>query len=259
MKKAIALLSVFVLLLTGLSGCGKQQEITVATYNVKRFISGSQYDEIAEEIKSVGAEIIGFQEVTGPTETVIYYDDQMSIIAEKLGYKYFYFGVSLDDRGYGHGIVSKYPITKVDTTMFEAQNGEERSYDRAEIKVGNKTVVFYNTHLCLDGTGMTQAEQVGEMMNRIKKEKDKYSIVVGDLNAQPHNFMDVIDVKKFTPLNGGKDFTQTVATFPCGNEPRSPIDNIIVCDRFTFDAEKPLTVSHTKWSDHNMAYTTLTF
>lgn len=256
-KKIIALLSAICLLLVCLPGCGKKQEITVATYNVKRFISGSQYEEIAKEILSVGAEIIGFQEVTGPTETVIYYDDQMERIAKELGYEYYYFGTSLEDAGYGHGIVSKYPIAKVDTTMFEAQHGEERSYDRAEIKVGRKKLVFYNTHLCLDGTGATQAAQVGEIMERAKK--DRYSIVVGDLNAQPYNFIEVIDTEKFTPLNGGKDFDRTYPTFPCGDAPRSPIDNIIISDTLTPDPEKPFTVSHTKWSDHNMAYTTLTF
>ncbi len=253
--KKVAFFAALLVLLTCFSGCGKPQEAVVATYNVKRFMGGKQYDQIAEEIKSVGADIIGFQEVTGPTETVIFYDDQMSIIAEKLGYPYFYFGVSLDDIGYGHGIVSKYPIKKAETIKFEAQNGEERSYDRAEIKVGDKTLAFYNTHLCLDGSGAAQATQMSEMMKKMKK--DRYSVLVGDMNATPDKFSEVIDTKKFTPLNGGSDFTQTVDTFPAGDSPRSAIDNIIVSNSIEFDEENPLKVSYTKWSDHNMAYTHL--
>ncbi len=255
--KKIAFFVALLTLLTCFSGCNKPQEVVVATYNVKRFVKGTQYEEIAKEILSVGAEIIGFQEVTGHTETSICYDEQMEQIAKELGYEYYYFGVSLEDAGYGHGIVSKYPITKVDTTMFEAQYGEVRSYDRAEIKVGRKTLVFYNTHLCVDKTRATQAAQLGEIMEQA--EKDKYAIVVGDMNAQPYQLIEAIDTEKFTALNGGKNFSQTFATYPAGDNSRSPIDNIIVSNQITFDAENPLKVSRTEWSDHNMAYSQLTF
>ena len=236
--------------------------LTIATYNVQGFQKGDEkeYNGIAAEIKEIDADIIGLQEVFKMKPD---YDnrDQVAYLAEKAGYPYYYFGSAKDDM-YGHAIMSKYPFKgNPTTTLFNAQDGEVRSYDRAVIDVDGTELVFYCTHLCLDDTFQTQAQQVGEVIKQMNK--DKYPILVGDFNCTAEYLQDVINIKKYMPLNGGEFFTFYINTHPEGNSSNRPIDNIIVSTNFDYymndDTNVGLMVSRTEWSDHNMAYTYVKF
>ncbi len=236
--------------------------LKVASYNVQHYQSQSQelYD-IGDEIKSIDPDIIGLQEID-MNMSRSGKEDQMKKMAEYLGYKYYYFGKSINSGGgeYGHGILSKYPIISSETIKFEAQHGEERSFEHHVINVNGQALGFYNTHLCLDGTQATQNKQLTEILNMMKK--DRYAILTGDMNATPLQLSVSIDDDKFWMLNGSDVYTNTVNTHPEGTKSRSPIDNIIISTSLDFyldDYCVGVIVNKTDWSDHNMIYSYVNF
>ncbi len=238
----------------------------VASYNVKHFKYGSgiNYEVFAAEINEIDPDIIGLQEIdNGQSRSGG--DDQMAEIAAATGYSYYYFAkcVNMNDGEYGHGILSKYPITKSETIKFQAQTGEERTVERHEITVNGTTVVFYNTHLCYCGEDGNNNNIVKDQPNQMAEifelmDLDTYPILVGDMNIAPLDFKEVIDVSRYTPLNGGKTLTDTVNTYPQGTSSYIPIDNIILSDNIGYlstDTDPDgLTVNVTAISDHNLVY-----
>ncbi|MBR6793288.1 MAG: PASTA domain-containing protein [Clostridia bacterium] len=237
--------------------------LRVASYNVKHFIHGSgiNYEVFAEEINEINPDIIGLQEIDkGQSRSGK--DDQMKKLAEAAGYPYYYFAkcVDMNDGEYGHGILSKYPLVKTENIHYQAQSGERRSLERHEIYVdltadgvrNGKTIVFYNTHLTLQDN----VPQLGEALSIMNY--DTYPILVGDMNMSPNKGAEVIDVSRYTPLNGTKTLEVTTNTFPQGASTK-PIDNIILSDNIGYCSTNTtpdgLVVNRTEISDHNMIYT----
>ncbi len=238
--------------------------LKVASYNVKRFMDSSQFDQIAAEVLTFEPDIIGFQEVDINTGRNPY--DQMKEIASRTGYPYAYFGKAINYSGgqYGHGFLSKYPLQNTETVLFQSQNcssGEKRSYDRTQITVKGVTYTVYNMHLALSPDSDTNktagTSQLKEALDRAKD--DAYPIVMGDMNAQSRFIRNVVDTTVFTCLNGGKNYDGVVNTFPQGSAPYTDIDHIIVKDTMVYATDEKtgagLFVNKTDLSDHNMIYT----
>lgn len=250
------------ILLSLFAGCNDatpKTEITVASYNVRRF-SNCSFEEIAQEIKTINPDIIGFQELDNITYRSGYVD-QLQEIAQICGYPYYYFSKisEYSDCGeYGHGIMSKYPILNSETTYFEIQYNENRCFSRSIIKVNNKKIAFYNIHI--EYLGEIQVEQILELLEAAKR--DKNVIITGDMNCSPVLYNYYIDNKKMISLNGGEDGFDLVDTFPAGDVSTAPIDNIIVSKSFDYNIDEnnsALKVSKTDYSDHNMVYAQLAF
>ena len=256
----------FVLSLTlifSFTGCDKMNQktqITVASYNVQCLSYGTQLLAISEEIKTINPDIIGIQELdnysnrTGNT-------NQLENLALMSGYKYFYFTKTIDHDGgeYGHGIMSKYPISNFETFAFKTQNNENRCFSRSEIDINGKIITFYNTHLEFGGN--IQADQISEIFDLAQQ--DKYAIITGDMNCSPPAYKDRIKDKNLVSLNGGESFSNFINTCPEGEKSFEAIDNIIVSKSFhcyyNDKTKSNLIVNKTENSDHNMIYTHLEF
>ncbi len=235
----------------------------VASYNVQSFQGGKkeEYEGIAKEIKELGPIVVGLQELQNLTKGN---DEQVKVIAEMAGYDYYQFTRAIDHNGgqYGTGVISKYPIKSHEVFHYENQYAEERSFSRSVIDIDGKIMNFYNTHLCLGGNAWA-SKQLNEVLTVIKKNGDKNVVITGDMNAQPEAFINIIDTKELIPLNGGDTFYSLRNTFPAGDSPSTPIDNIIVSQDWDYyleeDTQVGILVSKTDWSDHNMCYTYLKF
>ena len=175
--------------------------LKVASYNLACCFYGKQVDEICAEIKEINPDIIGIQEVdrdskrTGP-------GDQIKMLAERCGYPYYYFSVTLNHKSggdYGHGILSKFPIKASKVKFFDFQPEEPRNFERHEIDVNGKTLVFYNTHLCL-GANENRLKQIKEVFDLM--EQDEYAILTGDLNMAPDVFRPHLNQEKFSSRTG---------------------------------------------------------
>ncbi len=282
MMKKIAFLCILALLLTGLAACKPKEEpalkavysneelsaetletyqkdyITVASYNVNCFTYSKDWDAITAEIQKVDPDIIGLQEIDVNTQRSGA-GNQVKMLAEKLGYDYWYFAPTLEKfQGgqYGHGVVSRYPLENSEHIFFECNPEEKRNYERHEIKIGEKTLAFYNTHLCL-GKKQEQAKQLAEITARM--EQDEYALLTGDLNIKPDKIINVVNAEKLIALNGGDTYETWKYTYPQGDQPKTPIDNIIVSKTLDYYWETAnkcgIIVNYANCSDHNMIYT----
>ncbi len=256
----LILLALFILNITGCGEMKQKTKITVASYNIQCLSYGTQLEQISEEIKNINPDIIGIQELdnnTGRTNN----KNQLEQLAQAAGYKYFYFSKTIDFDGgeYGHGIMSKYPITDFQTISFEIQDSENRCFSHAKIEINNKIINFYNTHLEFGGN--IQDKQIAEIFKYA--EKDEYAIITGDMNSSPNTYIDCFDNNKMLSLNGGNDCKNIINTCPQGESSDLPIDNIIISKSFDcyFDDKNNsnLIINRTENSDHNMIYTYLEF
>lgn len=261
--KNIYILSLIIILLLNIMGSdymNQKTKITVASYNVQCLSYGTQLIAISEEIKNINPDIIGIQELDNYTNRAGNIN-QLESLALMSGYKYFYFSKAIDYDGgeYGHGIMSKYPITNFETITFSSQDNENRCFSRVEIEINNKKIMFYNTHLEFGGN--IQSNQIAEIFRLAQQ--DKYSIITGDMNCTPQTYKDCYNHDQMLSLNGGNEFKYYINTCPQGENSTSAIDNIIVSKTFDcyFDKENNsnIVINKTQNSDHNMIYTHLKF
>ncbi len=172
-------------------------ELKVMSYNIAHCrnvrYEGNyiDFDAIAAVIKDNGAEIIGLNEVydEGLTENFV---AQAKILAEKLGYSYYYFGqtITLDEGDpYGNALISKYPIVSVKKIPIpqpveHKYNGyyEDRCLIVAEIDVKGTILTVMVSHF---GLNPDEAENaVNAVIRHLPAEK---TVLMGDFNLKPDN------------------------------------------------------------------------
>ena len=220
--------------------------INVGSYNVKHFEQVSHdFSVIAQDITSKNLEIVGLQEVDSKT-TRSNNLDEPKMIAQELGWNYeFSKAIDYQGGGYGHCIVSKYPIKSFVSKALPGA-GEKRSFGHAVIDVNGFELNFINTHLThesLEG----RTEQFKVIADYVKS-LDNF-VIVGDFNTADFKEFEVIENASF--LNNSK---LSVPTFPSNNR-TSAIDNVIASNNIKLGVPRVLPNEH---SDHVMLYTTVT-
>ncbi len=230
------------------------KRLKIASFNIKCAWYNKQWDEVCAEIKKIDADVIGIQECDVNTRRSGE-GNQMERLAEECGYPYWYFSATLKSyQGgqYGHGIMSKFPITDSKVIFFENQNEELRNVERHEIEINGKKLCFYNTHLA----GIPeQYDEIQAMMDR-----DEYAILVGDLNLWCSKLVGHLNTERYLDLNGGPRLDTPIITTA-----GSAIDHIILTkDRFDHywneDMGCGIFVNRPQpCSDHFMVYTYVNF
>lgn len=166
--------------------------------------------------------------------------------------------------GYGHGILSRYPIKSSENVFFDVVAKEDvdgkRNYSRHVLDVNGKELVFYNTHLTLgsDEDGGSELKQVTTAMCQ-----NEYAVLTGDMNRGPETFKNYFDDSKLTVLNGGDLLNNYENTYPQGENSIKAIDNIIISKSINCllydDMDNPsrlgIKVFKSEYSDHNAIYT----
>ena len=167
-------------------------KISVLSYNVQHFShyhgSGIDYDVFADTISSLGADLIGLNEVRGAGSSEGY-DPQASIMGEKLGL-YSYFAKAQDMKEgtdpYGNALLSRYPLLSAETVIIpypadaDSPYPEDRSILRVTVAPDGRPLTVIATHL-----GVTAREQeagIGLLLPMLGKER---TILMGDFNLTP--------------------------------------------------------------------------
>lgn len=226
--------------------------LNVGSYNVAHFgreIDGIKfnYPAFAKDINSKKLDIVGLQEVENMAAPCGY-KNQTELLADELGWEYYEFAKAIDYEGggYGHSIISKYPI-KSFNVMDLPGGGEHRVFGHAVIDVNGVEINFINTHLSFENEEW-RARQFIFLATYVKK-LDNF-IIVGDFNT--HVFEEYAVIENATLLNNEQ---RSVLTFPSTGLTKS-IDNIVVSPMFTLGRPKTLVNTH---SDHVMLYTEVTY
>ena len=195
---------------------GVEPTLRVGSYNIRHGADvGLNMAPIAEDIKALNLDVVGFQEIDFKT-TRTGGLDTMKALSEASGYEYYGFARAIDYQGgqYGSGILSRYPIESFEVIPLAGLGGEDRSIGHAVLNVNGVMIDFFNTHLDHEQSSRRSA-QIKQAVPYLA-ECEAY-IITGDFNTA--------DIGEFE-LWEGADFVNknTYATFPKSGK---GIDNII--------------------------------
>lgn len=186
------------------------------------------FDIIADTIKKCEADIIGLQEIRDEGQDAVY-QSQAKIIAEKLGYHYYYFAEAIRFGGvnpYGNAIISRYPIISAETIMIP--DPEIKKYDgyyetrcllKATIDVRN------GLNVLVSHFGLNPDEQENAVETVVSNIPKEHCVLMGDFNMEPDNQI-------LNPIMQGlqdtaKFFSTYKLSFP-SDTPKVKIDYIFV-------------------------------
>jgi len=186
MAYKLVLLSIF----AGLKVAGQQPGITVMSYNIHHGADKEErntLDSIGTFILSTKAHLVGLQEVDSVC-TRSGQIDQMHRLAAITGMHFaFVRHFAYQGGAYGQGILSRYPIKKVENIRLSLLKPDSLRQSLALIVVevaipGVGRALFANAHFSLDAP--TRLKQAEEVLQYLKKRKLP-AVFVGDLNAIP--------------------------------------------------------------------------
>ncbi|MGV8150174.1 MAG: endonuclease/exonuclease/phosphatase family protein [Candidatus Woesearchaeota archaeon] len=164
------------------------------------------------------------------------YIDEIALISKVSGLNYNHFFLTTNFRkvtNQGNAIVSKYPI--IETKSYKLSGtGEARFLCQSTIKIKNKKITLFVTHLTL--SRKERQEQLKEINNILKNTRGT-KIFAGDLNIMSEDELKHIDSLKRVSF---------LKTYPSWN-PKMPLDNIFISE----DIKKyNLSTTKIKMSDH---------
>ncbi len=152
--------------------------IRVGSFNIKNAAGGAQLDNIANQIRTYGLDVIGLQEVDYYTSRA--YFDTMAALANRLGFYYAYFP-AIDFQGgkYGVGTLSRWPISNT-WYQYVTYANEPRILTKCVITTfTGYSFNFYNTHLDTNGDARKAA------LAEIDAIVQEPFIITGDFNTGP--------------------------------------------------------------------------
>lgn len=169
-------------------------------------------DEIAAVIRDQKADIVGLQEVHRGTWQARF-ADQAQILADLTGMKVV-FGPSFDTLGgeFGNAILTRGEIVDSDVTKLPGL-GEPRTLLRARIRIDDRTVDFYVTHLAAWGWMFRDSRRAQvDCVRRSLERSSVPPIVVGDFNATPEKpeMLLLMNHPRFTELGIKEEPTHKV-------------------------------------------------
>lgn len=179
---------------------------------------------MADAILSLGADIVGLNEIRGAGEDSDY-TAQTERLAALTGMPYFYFAKALDVDGknpYGNAILSKVPLFDTETFLIPLPPEKEEAYyeQRCVLKAKTKDgLTVLVTHF-----GLSKEEQqnaVFTVLSLLEKEK---CILMGDFNLSPDSplLLPLFEKMKDTAAL----FPSPLFSFP-SDEPHVKIDYIL--------------------------------
>ena len=239
--------------------------LRVMTYNIQ---SGhGNLDGTAAAIRDEHPDVVALQEVDVHWADRSKFEDQASLLGEKLGMRVFFapiYNLSPDSVGkpireFGVAILTRYRVASFENRVIKRLSTQEPNpvprampgLADAVIDVGGRRVRVLNTHLDYRADPRVRALQVADILRYIGDETSP-TILMGDLNAEP----DAPELQqlfaRFTdawlPTAGaGK-------TYPA-EDPKKRIDYVLVSTHFAVRAAR---VPATQASDHRPVMADLT-
>lgn len=245
MKLPSIIFLVFFMLFQDLSA----QTLRVMSYNIHVGGDGSsrnQLKNMADFIKSSGADIVGIQEVDSVCNRSGKVD-QMKFLAENTGMYYTYARhFAFDGGSYGIGILSKFPLTtikdhRIILTSEGTSDAATRALLTANVFYGGKEIMFATVHMDYrdSNSRFAQSQDLVKILGSTRLPV----ILTGDLNAEPGT-KEILNLQ--TVLNvTGKD---TDLTFPA-IRPVKKIDFVMVSKAHLAKVKK-VEVYPVLFSDH---------
>ena len=191
--------------------------------------------QIAEKIKKVSPDIVGLQEVDGPSLLNGGYD-QVKEIQRVTGYPYAYFAPTSRVPGRkknihiaGTAIISKHPLVNPRTEFFaRAFPIPRKGYAVADVALpGGKHVTFVSAHLVVfdNRTGARRMKQSRHMIESLLSTPHPI-VITGDMNCTSQKEETIPSLMKGLDLHAFEPESTSHDTFPVWN-PKRRIDWIL--------------------------------
>ena len=167
--------------------------VNIMSYNTQHCLNyitrEIDFDLIADTIKACGADIVGLQEIRNESWAADY-TAQARILAEKLGFHYYFAQAILVDghHPYGNALLSRYPITAAE--IVPIPDPETRGYDgyyetRCLLKA--KVDVAGGLNVLVSHFGLNPDEQENAVETVVENLPEGPCVLMGDFNMEPHN------------------------------------------------------------------------
>jgi endonuclease/exonuclease/phosphatase family metal-dependent hydrolase len=207
------------------------------------------YDIMANTIKTVGADIVGLNEMYSEADVPSDYINQTKKLSELTGIENYYFAKAIQLSGegaYGNGLLSKYKIVEAKTIKVpdpnprRCPNGyyETRCVLKAKLENGYTVI---DCHF-----GLNPDEQENAVKTILENLEEEKCILMGDFNVTPEDSVLLPLYEKLKDASQG--FCKHTPTFP-SDKPRIKIDYIFVSPDITVEyAEIPEIIA----SDHRV-------
>lgn len=186
------------------------------------------YQIMAKAIRSVGADIVGLNEMYGEG-ALPEFEDQVGILAELTGLKHYYFAEAINDADgentpFGNGLISRYPIASAET--IRVPDSPEQTGDQLyETRCLLKAVLENGLTVLVIHFGLNPDEHINAVETVMKHLPKEKCVLMGDFNVTPDNevLKPITDVMKDT----ADLFTEELLSFP-SDDPVKKIDYIFV-------------------------------
>jgi len=183
------------------------------------------FDIVANAIKQCDADIVGLNEMRneGPDPD---YKDQVKILSELTGMKYYYFAEAVKFNGnpYGNGFLSKIPVESFETVIIP--DPDPKKYDGYyETRCLLKAKLENGLTILVAHFGLNPDEQENAVKTVTEHITDEKCILMGDFNARPQN--DVLAPIKERMTDTADYFKDNLLSFP-SDKPDRKIDYIFV-------------------------------
>lgn len=204
MKKIIVVVAVLLVLGVCVWGTTRllfAKKLRVATFNIQ---ATSSTDVVAmnQLLVKNNVDVVGMQEVDKNNSRNNY--DMLGRIVEEgnFGYSMFQMSAEALDGGYGNGILSRYEIKDSSGGLYiHNAEGDDRSWQKVELQMGDKRISVYNTHLTYISQEI-RAKQLQELKDIMDKDTNKYKILVGDFNTDQSHDEITLFLKDYNIANG---------------------------------------------------------
>ena len=204
------------------------------------------FDIMADAIIKCGADVIGLQEMRDESEDEEY-EAQAKIIAEKLGF-YYYFAEAIRFDGknpYGNALISRYPIISAETILIP--DPEVPEYDGYyETRCLLKAIIDVDDgiNVLVSHFGLNPDEHRNAVQTIAANISSESCVLMGDFNVEPDN--PVLQPIREQLYDTAEKFDSPKFSFPT-DIPTVKIDYIFVSkDLSVTDADIPNIVA----SDH---------
>lgn len=190
MKKSNFCICIIVLLVSLVSGCTVQTDpkrevgrLTIMTYNIHHgadMNGRNALREMKDLMQRINPDIIAVQEVDHQWGARSNFQKQLEWLSKELGMNAA-FGPTLrkGEGQYGMGILSKYPITRVENIKLSGEL-EQRGVLNVEVQIGKQMLSFWNTHLGLSPED--RRRQINQIVELTKGHPVPH-ILLGDFNV----------------------------------------------------------------------------
>ena len=203
-------------------------ELKIVSFNIRHCSNVDtdeiDYDAFAEFLKSLDADIIALNEVRGKG-LIPGYDAQAAILAEKLGY-YYYFAKAIDVGNivsYGNAVLTRLKIKKCETIRIPAPDLLSRDSDYESRCLLKLTIADPELTVLVSHFGLSEKEKENAVQTVMDNIPDGSCVLMGDLNVTPEK--DTLDPIRTRLTDIASLSSQELLTFR-SLEPHCRIDYI---------------------------------